>query len=614
VRHDILDYYQRELNFLHQKGSEFARQHERIASTLLLDEKGSGDPHVERLLQAFAFLAAHIQLKIDDDFPEIVQALLGAVHPHYTRPIPSMSVVEFQVDPTQGRLSTGLTIPRESLLYSNHLVDGEECKFRTCYETTVWPLKIKDARWTTPSRLNPMVSMPKAAAILILQLECSKGARLDQIGMDCLRLYLNGDEGYSLYELLCNNCLKILVRRPGSINPEEGFALSPTAVRAVGFEDNEAALPERADTFTGYRLLLEYFAFPEKFLFLDLHFRETPRMENPFVEHGFGEEAEVVFFMSRIGQSDRQHLLEQAVHSTSFRLGCAPIINLFSQSVDGMRVDGTKYEVPIVPDARRLHPLEVFSVDRVSLTEGGSGQTREAQPFFAQKGNHRNIKPLFWYATRRTASESENPALMLSLVDLDRTPAQSDVDYVSARCTCTNGSLPSRLLFGRPEGDFQLEGASAIAKIVALRKPATSALEPPMGGAKLWRLVSQLSLNYLSLVQEGETALRETLQLHDFRDSREVNPQIAGIIAVKCRPHVAPIRSRRGLARGWQVDITFDEDNFIGASVFLFASVLERFLSLYVSLNSFSQLIAKTTQREEVLKQWTPRAGTMILL
>lgn len=615
MRHDLLDYYQRELNFLHQKGKEFAEEHEAIASMLLLDEKGSGDPHVERLLQGFAFLAARVQLKIDDDFPEIVQALLGVVHPHYTRPIPSMSVVEFQVDSTRGGLSTELTIPRASVLYSDQLVDGEDCKFRTCYQTAVWPLRVKDARWTTPAHLQPIVNLPNAAAVLILQLECFENVRFDELGMNRLRLYLNGDEGYTLYELLCNNCLKILVRKPGSAGPDAEFALASAAVRPVGFEDDEAALPESADTFTGYRLLQEYFSLPEKFLFLDLHFHEDSTSQNPFSGRRFAGEAEIVFFISRFSQSDRQQLLEQAVSSSTFRLGCTPIINLFSQSVDGIRIDGTKSDVLIVPDARRLHPLEVFSVDRVSLTEGWSGRVREAQPFFSQKGNQQNNRALFWYSTRQAAAESEGAAqVMLSLVDLDRMPAESDVDYVFARCTCTNGSLPSKLPLGRPEGDFHLEGASAIARILALRKPTTPALEAPVGGAKLWRLVSQLSLNYLSLVKNGEAALRDTLQLHDFSNSRETNPQVAGIVAVKCRPHVAPIRSHRGLARGWQIEITFNEDNFVGASVFLFASLLERFLGLYVSLNSFSQLVAKTSQRKEILKQWPPRAGNMILL
>jgi type VI secretion system protein ImpG len=164
-------------------------------------------------------------------------------------------------------------------------------------------------------------------------------------------------------------------------------------------------------------------------------------------------------------------------------------------------------------------------------------------------------------------------------------------------------------------GDFEIEGAVPVQSIVALRKP-TPAVRPPTGRSSLWRLISHLSLNYLSLVSEGKEALQEILKLYDFTNSSYSVKQIEGILQLKSSPHFARIISENGItfARGTRVDMVLDEDNFVGGGAYLFASVLEHFLGLYVTLNSFSQLSVSTRQRKEVLRLWPPRAGTKILL
>jgi type VI secretion system protein ImpG len=183
------------------------------------------------------------------------------------------------------------------------------------------------------------------------------------------------------------------------------------------------------------------------------------------------------------------------------------------------------------------------------------------------------------------------------------------------RTTCTNRDLPTRLPFGNDSGDFELEGGAAIKRIVALRKP-TNAVRPPTGKAALWRLISHLSLNYLSLVEGGREALQEILKLYNFTGEQFSEKQIDGIVDLTSIRHFARLISENGIAfaRGTRVEILFDEDQFSGAGVFLFASAIERFLGEYVSLNSFSQLVARTRQRKEVLKEWPPRAGQRILL
>ena len=165
MRDELLLYYERELTFLRQMGVEFADKYPKIASRLSLEPDKCEDPHVERLLEAFAFLAARVHLKIDDEFPEITEALLSIIYTHFIRPVPSMTIADFRVNPEQGQIGGGLKIPRGSML-SSRPVGGVPCKFRTCYDTYVWPLSVVAAEWKTPDRLQPAIKAPEAAAVL----------------------------------------------------------------------------------------------------------------------------------------------------------------------------------------------------------------------------------------------------------------------------------------------------------------------------------------------------------------------------------------------------------------------------------------------------------------
>jgi type VI secretion system protein ImpG len=240
------------------------------------------------------------------------------------------------------------------------------------------------------------------------------------------------------------------------------------------------------------------------------------------------------------------------------------------------------------------------------------------EPFYSfRHGMTRSREAAFWRAARRPSGrrDDEGTEVHISLVDLSSRPVRPNVEALTVRTICSNRDLPSRLPFGNEAGDFELDGPLPVKRIVALLKP-TDTLRPPVGKDTLWRLVSQLSLNYLSLVEEGREALQEILRLYNFTGSTYSEKQIEGITALSSRRHFARVVSEDGVsfARGAQVDMEFDEEQFVGGGAYLFAAVLERFLGLYVSMNSFSQLRARTRQRKEILRQWPPRAGQKILL
>jgi type VI secretion system protein ImpG len=616
MRDDLLLYYENELAYLRQMGAQFAEKYPKIASRLLLEpSKESEDPHVERLIEAFAFLAARVHLKVDDDFPEITEALLGIVYPHFIQPLPSMSIVEFQVDLEQGKLTSGLTIKRDTPLYSRP-VGGVPCKFRTCYDTTLWPLAVTAAEWRSPDRLQGGMKVSDATFALRLELKSPADVPLPKLGVDKLRFYLSGDGSmvHTLYELLCSRLNRVIVRDPS--NPKLlPSILPPSAIRPVGFTEDEGMIPYPRRSFLGYRLLQEFFSIPAKFLFVDIAGLDE------LWANGYKDTAELIFlFTGGVSEERRQRLMDGIAPKT-FRLGCTPVVNLFEQTAEPILIEQHRYEYQVIPDVRRMAATEIFSIDEVGSIDPDTRQTVTYRPFYSYRQDTADSKSeCFWIANRRASTRLNDDAsdLYISLVDRAQRPLFPETDTLTVRTTCTNRNLPSRLPFGSggEDADFELEGNAPIKRIVSLMKP-TVPLRPPSARMALWHLISHLSLNYLSLVEEGRESLQQILRLYDFTESQFAEKMIDGIAGLKSRPHFARVVSENGVsfARGTRIEIEFDEDQFVGGGVYLFASVLEQFFALYASLNSFTQLVAKTRRRgEEVLREWPPRAGKKILL
>lgn len=613
MRDDLLYYYERELTYLRRMGAEFAGRYPKVASRLQLEPDKCEDPHIERLLEGFAFLAARVHLKIDDDFPEITESFLNVVYPHYVRPLPAMSLVEFQLDPEQGKLTTGYRIPRDTLMYSRP-VGGVPCKFKSCYDTTLWPLTVSAAQWQTPDRLSPPVKDLEASAAFRLEFRCLPELTFEKLELGSLRLHLSGDANlvFTLYELLCNNCLRIIARDPTPGSKRKPVLLPAGALRPVGFAEDEGILPYPGRSFLAYRLLQEYFTFPEKFLFLDLFGFDEIRAA------GFGERVEFIFLISPFERNDRRPLLEGGVSAGVIRLGCTPIVNLFPQTSEPVLLDQRRHEYQIVPDARRRLTTEIFSVDEVVGVTAGSPEPVRFEPFYSYRhGVERNKRQTFWYARRRPIGWRSDGGtdVYLSFVDLTNRIVQPGLDAVTGRLTCHNGDLPSRLPFGNENGDFELHGGGPIRKTVALVKP-TDVVQPPLGKPQLWRMISQLSLNYLSVVEGGREALQELLRLHNVAETISGERQIEGIKGVRSAPHHSRVVGEYGVtfARGRRIEIEFDETEFAGGGLYLFASVLERFLGLYASVNSFCVLAVRSQQRKGLLREWSPRAGWKPLL
>src|SRR5262245_10047872 len=349
----LFPYYERELLFIRQLAQEFAKQYPAAAGRLLLEPNRSADPHVERLIESFALLAGRIHHKLDDEFPELTDALLGVLYPHYLAPVPSMGVIQFDLDAARAQLPQGFLIDRHSRLHT-HPVVNLPCKFRTAYPVTLWPLALTGARLQSPPFPPGFQAPPRTAAALRLQFEVLAQMRFADLALERLRFFLFGDNQVisTLYELLFNHALQVVFRPPDGEGPAPLVLPPEECLFPVGFERDEGMLPYPQRSFLGYRLLTEFFTFPAKFLFVDLGgWRRVCR-------GGFDTRLEVTIFLNRTLKS-----LEQGIDASTFRLGCTPVVNLFEQVAEPVALTQTRHEYRIVPNVAHPQGLEVYAVD-----------------------------------------------------------------------------------------------------------------------------------------------------------------------------------------------------------------------------------------------------------
>jgi type VI secretion system protein ImpG len=605
---DLLPYYERELAFIRQMAAQFREKYPAVAGRIQLEPNSCEDPHAERLIEAFALLTARVHHKLDDELPEITEALLDVLYPHYLRPIPPQGVIQFQVDPSQSAVPAATHVPSGTPIHSRP-GDSPVCSFRTCYPVHLWPFRVTHASISAP---NPFASPDIAsdvAATIRIQLECLGGLRLAQLPIGSIRFYLNGAKAvaHALYESLFVNALHISLRGIGAKDGADAV-LPAGSLRQVGFTANEGAVPYSDRSFLGYRLLQEYFSFPEKFLFFDLIGLDRIALS------GFGSGFEILISLREFDNKHRLVALEQSVDANTFQLGCTPIVNLFERTAEPVRISQTKTEYRIIPDQHRQLSTEIYSVDSVTSTAPYLEESQRYEPFYSLSHGIDTAQKCFWYTHRRPSfrKNDNGTEVYISLVDLDFKPALPQVDMLTLRVTCTNRDQVSKLNLSGEFGELEAEGI-ALVQVRCLLKPA-STVRPPLRKGLQWRLISHLSLNHLSAVAKGRDAFQEILRLYDFNDDPAIRKQITGIINIASEACVSRVASETGVAfcRGTDVTVEFDENAYAGASVFLLASVLQRFLGLYSAVNSFSRLTAKTSKG--VLKRWPALAGEQILL
>lgn len=608
---ELLPYYEKELAYIRQMGAEFAGEHPKIAGRLGINAETIEDPHVSRLIEGFAYLNARIQHKLDDDFPELSDALLEVLFPHYQRPIPSMSIVQFVAD--EEKLEASYRLAKNTLMETEQF-QGENCRFSTVYETTLHPFKVSSAAFLgRPFSTPGSQDLKGSAGVLKLSFKTfNDEITFADVKPDRIRLYLKGQSQHinPLYEQVLNNCQAIVMATSESdANP---IRLPSSCIKSVGFTADEGLLPYPDTSFMGYRLLTEYFAFPEKFMFIDItEFAD----KIPSTAEG-----ELEFYIY-VGESDVE--LEHNISAKTFQMGCVPAVNLFEHRTDPIKLDHTSTEYQIVPDARRPIGYEVYSIDKV-VASTSSGDKETYLPIYGI--NHENQDTenhAYWFASRRDAKmgtymRDDGTDMFISLVDLYFNPNNPDDRTLTLQTTCSNRDQPSKLPFSADQPRLQcVDSAPPCERIRCVIQP-TATVRPSMRNNARWRLISHLSLNHLSLTgrDDATAALKEILRLYDFKDSSINRAQIESISQIDTRAISAPltIDGRTTLCRGMEIEIELDDSQLTGSSSYLFATVLEHFFALYCSINSFTRVLVKLKSKEGYLKKCPPRAGEKILL
>ena len=625
---ELLPHYERELAFLREESKGFAQRYPKVAGRLQLAGGVAEDPHVERMIESFALLAARVHKRLDDDFPLFTESLLDVLYPHYLRPFPSCSVAQFDVGSTAGQMSSVAKIERGTLL-NTRPVKGVTCRFRTAYDVELAPVAVKSAHYRHAVAAPEGTRLPSSATGAIsLQIELqSAQVRWSALG-PTLRVYLDGEPSQvsQLRRALTEQVAALMVQTT-PYGPWAGpFKQRP---QLVGFGDDEALIDYDERSHPAYRLLTEYFAFPDKFNFVDLPL-PLKALEAAGGEGGTALPRVLTLHFVLAGlrsDSDQARMLE-SISARRFALGCTPVVNLFKQHADPIRVTHAATRYPVVVDARRAYGYEVSSIDkvfRVKQTPHGES-IDEFRPFFSL--HHADLlapddtpsQPQggrYWHAHRDAAVAEVSPGyeLELSIVDVDFDPAVPQTDTLSLQVTATNRDLPSLLTFGAPGGDLFIEGGSVAREIRLMRKP-TPTHRFDGGKGALWRLISHLSLNHLSLSGRGIEALQEMLRLYDLPRDASNRRQVDGLRSIEFVPATAWLEGQpfATFVRGTEIRLTVDEESYVGTGLSLFAAVLDRFFGLYVHINSFSKLTVVSARTQQTLFECPPRNGATALV
>jgi type VI secretion system protein ImpG len=613
---ELLPHYERELAFLRAHAGEFAQRYPKIAGRLMLSGDVGEDPHVERLIEAFALLSARVHKRLDDDFPLFTESFLEVLYPHYLRPFPSCAIARLDVGAGAAQMTQGALLPRGSLLTSKP-VRGVTCKFRTAFEVALLPLRVAAAGFRGALAAPEGTPLPKGAtSLLSVELALvSPQAKWSTLGVQSLRLHMDGEASQvtALREALFGRVRGVLVQA----TPHGPWLAAPDGLpREVGFAEDEALIDFDARSHPAYRLLTEYFAFPEKFNFVDLPL--------PAVLQGSPARSITLHFaLAGIrSDSDEARLLE-TISERNLLTGCTPVVNLFRQRAEPIRVTHMAETYPVLPDARRAFGFEVYAIDKVwRARQTAQGETIDAfKPFYSLQHDELLSEGegagRYWYAQRNEAVAEISPGFEteLAIVDVNFDPAQPQTDTLSVEVMATNRELPSQLAVGLAGGDLFLDGGGLAREIRLLRKP-TPSHRFERGRGALWRLISHLSLNHLSLSGGGIDAIKEMLRLYDLPRSASNRRVLDGLSAISFKPATAclPGDPFPTFVRGVEVRLAVDEQNFVGTGLRLFAQVMDHFFGLYVHANSFTQLKLVSARTQEELVTCPRRSGDSPLL
>jgi len=596
----LKDYYEQQLAALREDADTFAREHVAEAEALGLGRNGSRDPHVEMLVQAFAFLSGRVLYEMEAAKAVVANALLDDLYPHLVAPTPCMAVAHITVKPDGADGSTLASGRQVVGAVTDDRGRPVPCRFRTTCATPLVPLAVTDTELMQPESFPQHIDSEAVLSALRVRVMRIGSEPLKSLKNRTLRFYIDTTQknAYFLQEMLAVNLTGISVRRS-----EDGASAPapPPQLRWLGFSEDEAALPGRPNMHPGHRLLQEYFALPEKFMFFELE-----PLDVSVLEQGF----DLYFHFNAPVAAERR------LTAVSLRLNCVPLINLYTQRIDPLALDHTRYEYWLRADAQAHRHCELYALQELTSIRP-DGTLRELRPYFEMESPAALEAQDYFYVLRREESAAGDMAgteVYISFLDTRLEPTPPPAEVIGGRALCTNRRLPELMLAGQV---LALEGPGAVQSLELMHRPSPH-FTPQLMGKRPWDMVSQLSLNHLSLAEgpQALAALKSMLRGHIGPSQVIGIRQIDGIQRVECRPVLRPLvrDGQRSLVHALHVHLTLDRTHFDGAGVVLFMSVLRYFLAMYATVNSVVEASLGTTDAKQPVKGWAPLSGSQIVL
>lgn len=598
----FLAWYNRELEALRKRAGAFASKHPKIAARLRMTADAADDPHVERIIQSFAYTAARIRQKLDDDFPELTEGLLDVLYPHYLAQIPSMTVMKF--NPTR-ELDSVVSLPTGFFVETEPL-RGDVCRFVTTQAVTLAPLEVGDCKLLAPPFAAPPFERAGIVASGCLAVSLNLSPILQQKGklaLDSVSFFVKAPlaTAAAIYELVLNQTLGVAAARHED-DPAAHF-LGPRQIRPLGFDAKAAMLPQGNRSFPGFRLLTEFFALPEKFLFFEVSGLK------PFLTAFHGQTFHLYFYLAAAPAA-----LIKAVNASTLDIHCSPAINLFPQRAEPIFLNHTRHEYEVTADSRRNSSREIHTITRVALSNS-SGESYEAMPFFGRSGKtSEQTAACFWQHKRVYDPDSDSFLSRLALVDYSLCAASVDDDAIlSVDTLCINRGLPEALPFGGGQPYIRpMNQRGGLATIECLLPPSATR-RFSSSDESMWRLMSHLTLNHLPITGNESQALKDMLRLYDFRRSPESEALIEAIVSVAGEKSTARL-SDGTVARGVDIVVEFNDAVVDRGMAYLFGDVLSHFFGLYASINTFSRLTVRLSGVALPVVKFPPRTAEDILL
>lgn len=589
LKNEFLQLYQEELSAIRQSGEVFADKHPKMAGRLKLNAEEAEDPFVRRLVESVAFLTARLRYHLQAEMRTLESDLVSFLYPHYFLPIPSMGIV--RIEPTYEATSLEIFPPKTEL--QADLAPGKTCFFQTVYPVTARPFSVSQADY---QKEGPGRSVLKITLLL------EKPIAWSALLAEPLRFFIQGREGVAgkLYALLMGKLNHLKVGQDLNLMRP----LPAQVVQPVGFQLAESLLPYPENSFSGYRLLTEYFAYPEKFSFFDITGLETL----PF--HAQGEQLHLHFYLD-----EYDNLLEEAVNQNTFVLNCTPIINLVEVPAESVPLTGQRETYPLVPADKTIPGLEIYQVASLACLPEIRGQSVVVIPYFGKKRfetKDKNELYLYWHV-RQSFSHHE---IVLSEFNFSLVDEQT---FLKANLLCSQGELPQQLPYGgdRPKWRLMSEGKALQTHFVRSVKPFSS---PSIREASTYHrveLVHHLYASQLGFSNPEQTlsTLKELLKVYSFA-GRQGDFRIEyGLVSATATPitvpHPDPLHD--GVCRCIHYEVTLDESHFPDQDFHLLGSLLSEFLRKSCSINAVVQLSFSTLQRGAYFT-WPPQFGTKPIL